>query len=310
MEIGSSGSIGGANLNPLGTSVDGAGTAAKAALKSGLFSLHAEQSLQVAVDEMRALQQQGPSVSAGMGGGPRLFSEESAARRIVSERSVSMPAGADESQTSALQSNAAMEEGQKPEVAQLRMLIRPPGHPGLLSESAAIGNTSKSTGAAGQRLEPTVIDNQLRDFWKSMIDTMEEREGLEAVEHDHARDSGFLNMRGAEIKREVMQMPEGEGRDRAMAKLEKFLTSEMSRVESRYQRGLASFGAGNESQGYSLQSAFSEPVPQPKIPIREVGGQAMTADLQSSAVQLQSKLQNLQSQTDLVAKRVLVPLQS
>ena len=252
MEIGSSGSIGGANLNPLGTSVDGAGTAAKAALKSGLFSLHAEQSLQVAVDEMRALQQQGSSVSAGMGGGPRLFSEE----------------------------------------------------------SAAVGNTSKSTGAAGQRSEPTVIDNQLRDFWKSMNDTMEEREGLEAVEHDHARDSGYLNMRGAEIKREVMQMPEGEGRDRAMAKLEKFLTSEMSRVESRYQRGLASFGAGNESQGYSLQSAFSEPVPQPKIPIREVGGQAMTADLQSSAVQLQSKLQNLQSQTDLVAKRVLVPLQS
>ena len=34
-----------------------------------------------------------------------------------------------------------------------------------------------------------------------MNDTMEEREGLEAVEHDHARDSGYLNMRGAEIKR-------------------------------------------------------------------------------------------------------------
>ena len=33
MDIGSSGSIGGANLNPLSTSVDGAGTAAKAALK-------------------------------------------------------------------------------------------------------------------------------------------------------------------------------------------------------------------------------------------------------------------------------------
>lgn len=82
------------------------------------------------------------------------------------------------------------------------------------------------------------ITSKLANFWSGMLDTFEERTGLDAVEHDHSRDLSYLKSKGSHLQGEIDKMPPGPAREAATATLQDFLAREESRIEKRYQQEL------------------------------------------------------------------------
>ena len=98
---------------------------------------------------------------------------------------------------------------------------------------------SKTTSPTTKSLTPSVIDADLASFWDGMLDTFEERTGLEAIEHDHSRDLNYLHGRGEQLKSSISQMPNGPEKDAAASKLSNFIAKNESRIERQYQSALA-----------------------------------------------------------------------
>lgn len=88
------------------------------------------------------------------------------------------------------------------------------------------------------------IASKLANFWSDMLDTFEERTGLDAVEHDHSRDLSYLKSKGSRLQGEIDKMPPGPAREAATATLQNFLAREESRIEKRYQQELKGLEPG------------------------------------------------------------------
>ena len=115
------------------------------------------------------------------------------------------------------------------------------------AESAAVGRGRQGTAET--------LQSELNHFWDGMMDTMEERTGVEAIEHDRARDSAYLASKGRALRAEVDRMPDGPGKEAALEKLDSFLQKQTARIQNTYQREMAAqAGEGPVLDERSFQS--------------------------------------------------------
>ncbi|WP_315126663.1 hypothetical protein [Comamonas antarctica] len=82
------------------------------------------------------------------------------------------------------------------------------------------------------------LDAKLARFWDGMQDTMEERSGIEAIEHERERDSGFLAAKAGALRAEIDKMPDSPNKQSALDKLERFVESHSTRIERDYRRAM------------------------------------------------------------------------
>ncbi|MPM46316.1 hypothetical protein SDC9_93014 [bioreactor metagenome] len=98
--------------------------------------------------------------------------------------------------------------------------------------------------------DSTVIDDKLANFWQ----TYEEEEGFGRIfsdkktqlRYNHNEKMGNLSYGVAELRREIERMPAGTDRDKAMAKLEAFNTSNRQSLEDGYKQALARLDKGKQ----------------------------------------------------------------
>lgn len=89
------------------------------------------------------------------------------------------------------------------------------------------------------------LEAKLGRFWEGMVDTMEERTGIDAIQHNHDRDRGYLARQGRALLAEISGLPDGPDKDAALHKLERFVQTHTKRIEDTYQRAMArETGAG------------------------------------------------------------------
>ena len=82
------------------------------------------------------------------------------------------------------------------------------------------------------------LDAKLANFWHGMLDTMEERTGVDAIEHDRARDSAYLASKGRALRAEIDRLPDGPHKAAALEKLDGFVEKNTARIEQDYRRAM------------------------------------------------------------------------
>lgn len=83
------------------------------------------------------------------------------------------------------------------------------------------------------------VEHKLLSFWDGMRSDMQERTGVDAVQHTYDMNIGFLERKGDTLRAEVNAMPEGPRKEQSREQLENFLRNNTERIENAYQHGMA-----------------------------------------------------------------------
>lgn len=120
--------------------------------------------------------------------------------------------------------------------------------------------------------------NDFPNFWADMHDTFEERQGLDAIEHEYSRDLSHLRSKGSQMMLYLERSPNSPTRDSEIQKLTKFMQTEQTRITERRTMNLFIHlqHQGQNSNSVDL-SAFSKGVTDQTHKLR-----ALTATLQNS----------------------------
>lgn len=86
----------------------------------------------------------------------------------------------------------------------------------------------------------------LDSFWSGMMDTFEERSGIDAVKHNYERDMSFLLSKGKQLNEKLSGMNSWMAAPRA-EQLHGFLSGEKARIEAEYKQGMAQLEGGQPS---------------------------------------------------------------
>lgn len=102
-----------------------------------------------------------------------------------------------------------------------------------------VGAVKFTAAAKGTQDIAHSLDAKLARFWEGMLDTMEERSGVEGIQHDRDRDLNHLGHQSRSLRAEIQRMPDGYVKDHALDKLDRFVQDNTKRIEDTYQRSLA-----------------------------------------------------------------------